>query len=98
MVVWLVLAPNIPTAAADEELRAPFPAQIGQKLDQHSAEPTAIVTQPPSVTPPPAEQRGPESQGTDRTSAIVKKRPDGMPHMMAAPVLVRADQKAAPVR
>jgi hypothetical protein len=93
MVVWLVLASNIPTGAADEALRAPFPAQIGQKLDQHGAEPTAIVTQPSSVTPPTAEQRAPESQATDRTSAIAKKRRDGIPHMMAAPVLTRADQR-----
>jgi hypothetical protein len=93
MVVWLVLAPNIPTGSADEELRAPFPAQTGQKLDQRDGEPTAIVTQPSSVTPPTAEQRGPESQGTDSTSAIVKKRPDGMPHMMAAPAVVKADHR-----
>ena len=102
-VVGLVLGPNISTGAAEEALRAPFLAQIGQKLDQHGAEPTAILTPPPSVTPPTAEPRGPESrpasqatdpsQATDRTNAIVKRRPDGMPPMMAAPVLTRADER-----
>jgi hypothetical protein len=97
MVVGLVLGPDISTGVAEEALRAPFLAQIGQKLDQHGAEPTAILTQPPSVTPPTAEPRGPESrpasQATDRTNAIVKRRPDGMPPMMAAPVLTWADQR-----
>ena len=37
MVLELVLAPSFSTGAADEELRAPFAAQIGQTLDQHDA-------------------------------------------------------------
>jgi hypothetical protein len=94
MVVWLVLAPNIPTGAMSEELRAPVPAQIGQTLDQRGAEPTAIVTQPLSVTPPTAERLGRVSQGTDRTSAIVKRRPDGMPQMIA-PVDIQAGHSRA---
>ena len=93
MVIWLVLAPNIPAGAAVEELRAPFPAQIGQKLDQRGAEPTAIVTQPPSVPPPMAEQRPLVRPETDKTSAIVKKRSDGMPHMMAAPAVIQAGHR-----
>jgi len=28
MVIWLVLAPNIPTGVAADELRAPFPAPL----------------------------------------------------------------------
>jgi hypothetical protein len=94
MVVWLVLAPNIPTGAVDEELRAPFPAQIGQTLDQRGAEPRAIVTQPLSVTPPTAEQLGHASQGTDTTSAILKRRPDRMPQMIV-PVDIQAGHSPA---
>ena len=103
MVIWLVLAPKLPVGAADEELRAPFPARIGQTLDQHGAEPRAIVTKQPSVPPPPAEQRRPVSQGTDGTSASVDERPGVRPQMMAPAVIqaayrLRCAHNAASVR
>ena len=81
MVIWLVLAPNIPTGVAADELRAPFPAQIGQTLDQHGAGPPPTVTEQPAVIPPTAEQ--PVIQGADRMSTIVKERPAARPQMMA---------------
>ena len=61
MVVGLVLGPNISTGAAEEALRAPFLAQIGQKLDQHGAEPTAILTQPPSARRQRPSREGPRA-------------------------------------
>jgi len=83
MVIWLVLAPNIPTGVAADELRAPFPAQIGQTHDQHDARPPPTVTKQPAVIPPTAEQRGLVIQGADRMSATVKERPAARPQMMA---------------
>jgi hypothetical protein len=57
MVIWLVLAPNIPTGVAADELRAPFPAQIGQTHDQHDARPPPTVTkQPLSSRPRPSSE------------------------------------------
>jgi hypothetical protein len=103
LVIELVLAPNFPTLAVDEELRAPFAAQIGQRLDQHGAEPTAIVGKQPSVPPGPAESRRPVSQRTDGTSASVDDRPGGRPQMVASAVIraghkLRCAHNAASVR
>jgi hypothetical protein len=103
MVIELVLAPNFPAGAADEELHAPFAARIGQTLDQHDAGPTPIVGKPPSVPPGPAESRRPVSQGTDGTSASVDDRPGGRPQIVAVAVMraghkLRCAHNAASVR
>lgn len=93
MAIWLVLAPIIPTGAAGEQMRQPFPSYIGQTTpDQRGAEPTAVITDQSSVTPPTAEQQGLVSQGADGTSAIVDQRPDETPEMME-PALSHADQR-----
>jgi hypothetical protein len=92
MAIWLVLAPIIPTGAAGEQMRQPFPPYIGQTTPDQRGEPTAVITDQSSLTPPTAEQQGPVSQGADGTSAIVDQRPDEMPELMA-PALSRADQR-----
>ena len=91
MVIELVLMPNF-SIAADEELRAPFSARIGQTLDQHGAEPTAIVAKQLSGPSGPAGPRRPVSQGTDGTSASVDDRSGGRPQM-AAPAVIRAGHR-----
>jgi hypothetical protein len=91
MVIWLVLTPKLPTGAADEELRAPFPAQIGRALDQHGAEPTAIITKEPSVPAPRAEQQPLVRSETDTIRVIVEERLEAIPPMMAQ-VVIQTDQ------
>jgi hypothetical protein len=92
MVIWLVLAPKLPGGAADEELRAPFPMQIEQRLDLHGAGPPAIGTEQPPVPPPPAEQQPLVRPETDTINAVVAVRSSGMPPMMS-PVDIRAGHR-----
>jgi hypothetical protein len=92
--VWLVLAPILPVGAAGEQLREPFPSRVGSTaLDGRGAEPTAVVTNQPSVTPPMPEHQPLTSHGTgDETGVVVDQRDDGMPEMIA-PVVAHVHQR-----